>query len=83
MEMKYVPDHPELPNFANHASGNNVDLWVVRLPLQTSWILYQPPRQLFTPNEPTILFGVVNGVSEWRQDEGQFDQRSHIHVHAS
>lgn len=68
--------HVDLQPFSPHSSGNDVDLYDVRNPIEPSGDTYSPPRGQNTLPEPARLIDVINGVINWPtgQDAGQLTQ---------
>ncbi|KAF2160883.1 hypothetical protein M409DRAFT_28763 [Zasmidium cellare ATCC 36951] len=68
--------HVDLQPFSQHSSGNNVDLYDVRNPIEPSGDVYEPPRGKNTLNDPATLQNVINGIVNWPtgQDAGQLTQ---------
>lgn len=68
--------HAHFQPFSQHSSGNNVDLYDVRNPMEPSGDMYEPPRGQNTLTEPARLQDVINGVVNWPtgQDAGQLTQ---------
>lgn len=68
--------HADFQPFSQHPSGNNVDLYDVRNPMEPSGDVYGPPRGQNTLTEPARLRDVINGVVNWPtgQDAGQLTQ---------
>ncbi|KAK4505944.1 hypothetical protein PRZ48_003909 [Zasmidium cellare] len=68
--------HPDFVPFSAHSSGNNVDLYDVRLPIEPNGDRYEPSRAQGTLPQPARLQMLVNGVVNWPtgQDAGQLTQ---------
>lgn len=68
--------HPDFSPFVLHSSGNNVDHYDVRNPMEPSGDVYEPPRGQTTLAQPARLLDVINGVQNWPsdQDRGQLTE---------
>lgn len=68
--------HAHFQPFAQHSSGNNLDHYDVRVPVDDTGDVYEPPRGQNTLPVPATLQDLVNGVVNWPTgaDAGQLTQ---------